>query len=192
MRLNETEPFAPIEVAQKSYVSDFVRLFYITMKYKGLSIRGLHHYEDEKASMVIRIMDVFKVVDETGIEMNQAETVTVLNDMFLIAPGSLIDPRITWQEIDNYHVKAIFTNQTITISAVITFDEDGRLVDFLSEDRYAFLNGEMLQIPWSTPITEYKEMNGLQLPYKGSAIWHFEDHDYEYIQLLIEAVQLNQ
>lgn len=188
MRLDETQPFAPIEVEQKSYLDPIVRLFYLTMKYRGLKICGLHHYEDVRATMKIKILDIFKVVDEAGELMNKAETVTVLNDMFLIAPATLIDERIKWEVLNDFEVKAIFTNGDITVSAIIEFDSEGKLINFKSKDRYIFQKGEMVKLPWSTPITEYKEQHGLMLPSKGSAIWHFDDHDYEYIRLNIEDV----
>jgi len=35
------------------------------------------------------------VVDAHGAEMNKSETVTLLNDMFILAPATLIIPKIT-------------------------------------------------------------------------------------------------
>lgn len=191
MKLDQEKPFAPVIMEQKSYAGPTTRLFYIKMMFKGLKIAGLHHYENAKASMVIRILDLLKVVDEQGESMDMAETVTVLNDMFLMAPASLIDTRLAFEEIDDTNVKVFFTNKGIKVSAVVTFTEEGRLVNFVSNDRFAVVNNTTYKAPWSTPITEYKKMGDYFLPHKGSAIWHFEDGDFEYIKLLIHNVEYN-
>lgn len=191
MKLDETKEFSPVTILQTSTVNPDVRLFYMDMTYNGLKISGLHHYEDEQAIMKVKILDVFKVVDEAGEYMDQAETVTIFNDMCLLAPGSLIDDRIEWTEIDSTTVEASFTNKEITIHATLYFASDGRLINFISNDRYAIIDGTPILVPWSTPISEYHIVNGLNLPYKGKAIWHFTDYDFTYITLTIEDVTYN-
>lgn len=192
MKLDKTVEFAPITAQQKSYNPLSKRLFYITMKYKHLKIVGLHHFEDGIASMVIKILDIFKVVNVRGGNGNKAETVTIFNDMCLLAPPTLIDKRIKWEELDELSVKGTFTNEGISISAVLTFDEESRLINFISNDRYFLDNqGEMLNVPWSTPIYEYKEINGYNLISKGDAVWHFEDGGFTYLRLFVVDVKYN-
>ncbi len=57
--------------------------------------------------------------------MFEADTVTMFNDMCLMAPATLIDKRITWQTIDDLTVAETFTNQSVTISAVLQFNDEG-------------------------------------------------------------------
>ncbi|XFA99041.1 DUF6544 family protein [Candidatus Izemoplasma sp. B36] len=184
--------FVDGKALQTSYINPATRLFYMTLKMNGLKVVGLHHFENAEATMKIKLLDILTVTNAYGIEMNKAETVTMFNDMCLLAPSTLIDERISWEEIDQYHVRGTFINQGISISAILTFDESYRLINFYSEDRYyANSNGEMEQVPWSTPITEYKLNNGLNLPYYGSAIWHFETEDYTYIKMYIKNITFN-
>ena len=192
MRMSIDQDFAPINVIQKSYISPDIRLFYMDMKFRGLKISGLHHYFNNHASMIVKILDLFKVVNESGDIMNQSETVTVLNDMFLLAPSSLIDSRIKWRERSKNSAIAIFTSGNITVSAEVEINDEGKLINFISKDRYALIKGEQHNVPWSTPITEYRVTNGLNLPYKGSAIWHFPDYDFEYIKLIIDNIEYNE
>lgn len=87
--------------------------------------------------MDIRLLSLFKVTYVAGSEMDISETVTFFNDICVLAPAALIDKRITWQEIESNRVKAVFTNNDISISAWLYFNERGELVNFVSEDRYA-------------------------------------------------------
>jgi len=190
-KMHEDKEFSSMTAYQTSYNIEATRLFYMTLKYSGIKIVGLHHFENENATMKIKILDLLKVVDESGEIMNQSETVTMFNDMALLAPATLLDDRITWEEIDDYHVVGHFTNGSIVVSATFEFNDQYQLINFISEDRYAIADGKSQNVTWSTPVTEYQEKNGLNLPYKGSAIWHFEDHDFEYIKLVIENIEYN-
>ena len=114
-----------------------------------------------------------QVVDAKGQEMNQGETVTMFNDMCLLAPATLISRSIRWEEIDSVTVKGFFSNQGNTVSAVLTFDPSGALRNFVSNDRYLSEDGKTyLSYPWSTPVGEYGEFGGRKIAAGGEAIWH--------------------
>jgi hypothetical protein len=49
--------------------------------------------------MRVKVASILMMVDAKGPEMDQAETVTLFNDLCVFAPGALIDPRIRWQVI---------------------------------------------------------------------------------------------
>jgi hypothetical protein len=112
--------------------------------------------------------------------------------MAIMAPATLIDPRISWEQVDEYSVLAKFTNNEHTIEAKMFFNEEYQLINFTSDDRYALLNGVSERVRWETPITEYHEVNGLHLPYVGSAIWVFEDREFEYVKMQLEDVRYNE
>lgn len=190
-RMSVGQKFQNIVVHQTSYQPDLTRLFYMEMSMFGAKITGLHKFVDESAVMEVKLLDIFKVVDEKGDNMNKAETVTVFNDMCLLAPQTLIDPTIKWKEINEYTVEASFSRREHTIKAKLYFNEKYQLVNFVSQDRYAIANGKVENIQWSTPITEYHSVEGMNLPYKGSAIWNRYEGDVEYIKLVIENVEYN-
>lgn len=192
MRLDENKDWAPITAEQKTFINQGIRLFYMTMKYKGIPINGLHHFEKGEASMVIKILDLIKVVDQRGEIMNKAETVTFFNDMCIFAPSTLIDADIIWQEIDELSIMAHYTHEGITISAQLFFNEKGQLINFVSNDRYKIENNNAYaQIKWSTPVSGYKNFNGYNLASTGEGIWHYEDRDFSYIKMNIKNVHYN-
>jgi hypothetical protein len=191
-KMNEDADFSNAVIEQTSYIPDYTRLFYMELKYNGLNVVGLHHYENSNAIMRIKLFDLIKVADSKGELMNQAELVTMFNDLALFAPQGLIDSRITWQEVNDYEVIGTITNGDYSANARFIFNENYQLINFISSDRYYIDDtGEGHNVDWSTPITEYQEIDGLNLPYKGSAIWHFDDHDYEYVKLTIEDIIYN-
>lgn len=189
MRFDQTKDWAPVTVDQRTYLDQGTRLFYMAMKANGLPINGLHHFKAGKASMVIKILDLVKVADASGPLMDHAETVTYFNDLCIFAPSALLDADIVWEEIDDLSIKGSFTNEGITVSAILLFNEEGQLINFISEDRYALeSDGSMALIPWSTPLGAYKDYHGYRLASQGEAIWHYPEGDFTYLRLSINDV----
>jgi hypothetical protein len=142
--------------------------------------------------MDIRLLSLIKVQYQSGEEMGIAETVTFFNDMCCMAPATLIDPRIKWIASNNTKVTAEFSNNGITITADLYFNEHGELVNFISEDRYAAgENNTMKKIRWSTPLKDYKEINGHRLAGYAQAIYSYPTGDLCYGTFNLKNVTCN-
>jgi hypothetical protein len=177
---------------QYNFFDNPTRIFYIKACKMGIPVNGIHLYKDEKAIMVIKLAGLFKVVDAKGAEMNQGETVTVFNDMCCMAAATLIDKNIKWEIIDSLSVKARYTNGKITISATLFFDEKGELKNFISNDRFETADGKIYKnYPWSTPIKEFTESNGIRTALSASTIYHRPDDDFCYGEFVMKEIEYN-
>jgi hypothetical protein len=134
---------------------------------------------------------LFPVAHLEGAEMFQSETVTFFNDLCLFAPMNLVDPTIEWEEISSNRARAHFTNKGVTITADLIFNDQGQLVNFISDDRFAAEDGEMKKYRFSTPVSDYKEVNGMLLPTYGEAIWHYPDGEFTYGKFHLEKIDYN-
>jgi len=182
----------PFEVDQQSFADRPTRLFWMRATMMGVPIDGLHRLADGHATMRIKPLGAFAVVDAAGAEMDQGETVTLFNDMCLLAPGTLVDPAIQWEPVDARTAKARFTHAAHTISATLFFDDDGLLKDFVSNDRLASNDGrEYKRWPWSTPIAEYRAYGPYRLAARGEARWHPPEGEYVYAAIDILDVEYN-
>jgi len=192
IRSDSGEEFMPLRSVQYNFTDQPTRLFYIVAKKKGIPAKGIHIYKDRKAIMLIKILGLFTVVNAKGKEMDQGETVTVFNDMCFMAPASLIDRNIEWKEIDNLTVDAKFTNGNITVSATLYFDEEGKLVNFLSKDRFETTDGKTyVNSPWITPATAYANINGYRLPSEAKLIYKRPDEDFCYGEFSLKSIEYN-
>jgi hypothetical protein len=75
------------------------------------------------------------MVDLHGPQISAAETVTVLNNLCLMAPGALLDPRLAWTPVDDRTAGLILTNGPHRVGATLRFNDDDEPVDFWSDDR---------------------------------------------------------
>ena len=174
---------------QYNFFDNPTRLFFMKAKMSGTTVQGYHNYQNANASMQVKLFGAFSVVDESGIVMNKAETVTVFNDMCLMAPATLIDNRIQWKTIDDYTVEAVFDNEGFQIKATLTFNEKGQLINFTSDDRYAV--SDMKPYRFSTPIKDNKNFNGINVPTYGEAIWHYPDGAFVYGKFYLKNIEYN-
>jgi len=192
IRSNSTEDYMPLKSVQYNFTDRPTRLFYIVAKKKGIPAKGIHLYRDQTAIMLIKIFGLFTVVDARGKEMNQGETVTLFNDMCFMAPASLIDRNIEWKEVDGLTVVAQFTNGNITVSSKLYFNEEGELVNFVSNDRFETTDGKnYISYPWSTPVTGYTNINGYLLPSGAKLIYEHPDEDFCYGEFNLVNIEYN-
>lgn len=181
--------YFPFTSVQYNFFDDPARLFFMQATMSGFSVYGYHRYAAGTATMTIKLFGIYPVLYKKGDTMNQAETVTLFNDMCLLAPATLIDKRISWTTLDKNMVKGTFTNGKITVSAVLYFQEDGQLVNFVSGDRTDV--SVMKQYPWSTPVSNYKLMNGINVMTYGEAIWHYPDGPFTYGKFHLRSIAYN-
>jgi hypothetical protein len=189
IRKNEQSAWMPFTSEQYNFMENPTRLFFMKAVMKSLPVAGYHVYKNGYAYMDIRLLSLFKVQYQDGEEMDKAETVTFFNDMWCMAPATLIDKRISWQVTGENIVKATFTNNGITITADLFFNEVGELVNFKSNDRYNTEAGKKL--PWATPLKDYKEVNGYKLAGYAETIYTYPDRDLTYGTFEVSSVKYN-
>lgn len=180
----------PFEATQHSFVGGPIRLFLMRARMRGLPVQAFHRYEGGRATMRVRLGGVLPVADASGEVMDVSETVTVLNDMCLLAPATLLDPRIAWTALDGRSALARFTVDAHTVSATLHVGDDGLLTNFVSDDRSrASDDGKAFtRMRFSTPVREYREFDGLRLPAFAEARWQGPGVDFAYGEFRLHEV----
>ncbi len=182
-------PWMPFTTVQTNSFDEPARFFWIDATMKGLPVKGLHAYENGTATMLIKALGLVPVSEAHGAVMDTAETVTWFNDLCLFAPGALLDLRIMWSPVDDHSAKATFTHKGITISAVLLFDAEDRLVDFYSDDRHSVTKGTLVKMRFSTPAKDHRLINGLLLPGYGDTVWHRPEGPFVYGRFTVRSIE---
>ncbi len=191
MRSKPDDGYMKVRSVQYNFCQYPARYFLMLASRMGLPATGLHLYHNETATFEVKMLNWLKVVDAKGDKMNQAETVTLLNDMCFIAPATLIDRRICWETISDTTVNAVFKNGNISISAVLYFNEKGELRNFISNDRFETDGKKYNNYPWATPVEDYRMINGYLLPGKAKLIYQKPEGDFVYGELEFKSLKFN-
>ncbi|MFC1967638.1 DUF6544 family protein [Chloroflexota bacterium] len=139
--------------------------------------------------MLVKLLGLISIADASGTEMNQASLVRYLSETIWF-PTALISDYIRWEPIDTNSAKATIDVDGLTASAVFYFKESGELENLVAE-RYYEEYGQFVLRTWSTPITEYEEINGIRMPSKGYAVWNLSSGDFKYIEVELTSIEYN-
>jgi len=183
----------PLVAEQYNFLDEPSRLLYLRGSMFTIPAQGYHRYVGASATMTVKAAAVVPMVKMSGSEMDRGETVTMFNDMCVMAPATLIGGAIVWEPLDDRTARARFTNAGHTIQAELSFNEAGELTNFWSDDRYQTSpDGKSVKkVRWSTPLSDYRSFGSVRLASRGEARWHESGSDYAYIELTIDDVQYN-
>ena len=182
-------PSLKIDYIQYDFVSVPCRMAFIDSSMFGVPFEGYDSYLHGKGGMKGVVGKVVTIFNETGPHMDQACLVTYLAES-LFAPSILLSEYISWEEIDDLHVKAEITYDGQTASGIFTFNEKNEFVSFTTEDRRATnSDGTIEHIPWTASCgRDQVAENGISYPTSFSATWHYPDGDFTYFDGEISSV----
>jgi hypothetical protein len=153
------------------------------------SIVAQDMYLNGLGNMHVKLMSAVNIVNAKGKEMDEASLTRYFNEMQWF-PSSLVSDYVKWDVIDNNNALATLTNLGMKVSAIFSFDNDGRITNFVAERCRSDDKGRLVRTKWSTPISEYKQYdNGMRLPSKGEAVWHLDSGEYSYIKIEVTEIE---
>lgn len=166
---------------QYNFVSEPARIVYLSSKVMGIiPFEGRDKYQNEKGSMIGKLMKIITLFDVTGPEMDQAALVTFLAET-LIVPNTALQDYIKWEEIDNNKAKAIMNNGGIKVEGIFTFNDKGEFIKFETDDRYMDKgNGVIEKERWTAKVDNYVERDGIRIPGRMKGIWNLSEGDLVY------------
>lgn len=171
------------------------RLFSMDATMLGLPVDVLHVFVGTSATMRVRLCSLLPMVHAAGPEMDRAETVTLFNDLCVLAPAALLNAPITWQTLAPNHVRAAFTHGAHTVSAELCFNDEDELIDFVSDDRTrASADGRVFTPQrWSTPLSRYRTIGARRVATYGEAHWHAPEPEgeFSYLEYHLDEIVYN-
>jgi hypothetical protein len=178
---------------QHNFYDQPSRLFLMDASMFGIPVQAFHRFVGPSATMRVKVASLVTMVDAKGPQMDEAETVTLFNDLCVFAPGALVDSQIQWQQIDPHSVGALFKNGKYDVHAVLSFNERGELINFVAHDRGAMsADGKsMIKMPWSTPLSDYRTFGRHRLMTRGEGMWLAPNGEYSYLRFVLDEIEYN-
>ena len=143
----------------------------------------------DAATFRVRIAGVFPMVDKHGPGITHDETVTLMNDVLVLAPAAVLDLPFSFETTGERTLRATFQNAGFTVAAALTFDAAGDLVGFVSADRTH--DREEGAAEWSTPISGYRIVDGIRIGARGDANWIEPSGEWTYGRFEIASIADN-
>ena len=149
--------------------------------------RARDRYLGGHGGMLVKVASLVSVADATGPEIDQAAMMRYLNEMMWF-PAAFLGANISFEAVDESSARVTLADRDQTATATMFFDEVGRLTDFVAP-RYRLIDGQAELALWSTPVTSYRDFEGLRLPSAGKVLYKLEDGDLEYIEVTVTELR---
>jgi hypothetical protein len=168
------------------------RFFKMDATMARLPVDVLHVFAGDAATMRVKLCSLLPMVNVSGPELTRAETVTLLNDMCVMAPSALATASITWTLLDDHRARATFTRYGHSVTADLVFNDRDQLVNFASDDRYAASpDGKTFRRQrWSTPLQGYRSFHGRTISASGQACWRTPEPEgqFTYLEFRVDEI----
>lgn len=150
----------------------------------GIPVIGQDRYIEGAAALEMRLLGVIPVASDSGPEMDEGDLLRYLNETMWFPAGAL-SPYITWESVDDVSARATMEYGGSRGFGTFFFDEKGRVTNMIA-DRFDREFGAI--VPWSTPLQEYGEFDGIRVPTEGEAVYSRDTGDYAYIRLRVTEI----
>ena len=170
------------------------RVYYMRIDFAGLlPMFGVDVYRGGHGRMHGKLLGLIIVADGLGPEFDVSELTTYVNDALMFAPSMLLTPAVIWTAVDDHSFDVSMSDSGITATSRVFLDEQGRMVDFSTTDRWAALPGGLTHARWTTPIDGWSAHGDRWLSTGGHANWHLDTGEFEYRRgrFIPESVEFN-
>jgi hypothetical protein len=160
--------------------SEPVRLAHIKTSMYGVPFEAYDSTQNSVGFMKGVLGKTFTLFNHGGSEMDKGQLLTYLGECFLV-PASILNGYITWEAIDAHHVKATISHMGISGSGIVTFDDDGFVKSFQTNERARMDTDGSIDYPlWSAVYSNYTETKGILYPESIKAVYHDDDGELVY------------
>lgn len=189
-RMGANKPWMPIKAVQTYSTNPPAFHWKAGFSIAGLPLmQGDDTYRGGHGHMFGKLAGIRTIFDARSDEMDQGTMIRYLNEITWF-PIAYLSPFIQWQAVDDHCADVTFSDAGKSVSARMYFDDEGRMMNFVAR-RYREHDGHYTLNTWSTPMTAYGKMAGLNLPIRGIGVWNLPEGDLPYINIELKSVEYN-
>jgi hypothetical protein len=196
IKLSPEKKWLRLKTIQYNQVDELMRIAYMKALFAGIiPFEGRDIYYKGKGHMLGKLGKIIPIFNEGYHEIAQSALITCLAE-FLLVPGYIFQPYVTWEEIDTSCVKATLKYHDLTVTGYFYFNEKGEYIKFVSHDRY-YLQPDKTCIKkkFTVLLSDYIESNSVRHPSNVKVIWNLDERDsskdYEYWKGSIKSINYN-
>ena len=155
-----------------------------------LTVQAIDRFIDGRGSLKVRLSPFFDIGNTRGPESDVSEFIRFFNEMTWF-PTAMLDPRIAWADLGNRRVKATLRDGSLEASAILSFAENGALLSWMTDDRFALVDDKMVRARWTTTCDPKDLLNvaGYKIPRGGAAIYSLPGGDFRYIDIYVTEIE---
>lgn len=147
---------------------------------------AIDFYIEGKGNLKAKLLSLIKIVDVKGEKVDQGEILRWLGEAPWYPTALLPSERLKWEEINNNSAKANLSDEGLSIEGIFYFNKKGQITRFTAK-RY---KDDTLE-NWTGYYRDYREVDGMQIPYNVEVVWNLESGDFSYAKFKIDKIEYN-
>ncbi|HEY9178958.1 MAG TPA: DUF6544 family protein [Flavipsychrobacter sp.] len=189
MRTAPSQPWMAVEAEQYFNVEEPAFVWQVHARMKGMPVNGRDKYMDGQGNMLIMASGLIRIVDGSGMEINQGSMLRYMGEVCWF-PSAALSKYISWEEIDSNRARMVMNYKGLNAEGICTFDGEGRLLRFDAK-RYMGSGNDATLNDWYAVCLEWKEMDGIIIPVKGTVNWQLPEGPFDYYHYTITELEYN-
>ena len=142
-------------------------------------------YIGGKGKLVVSLFSLFKVVDEQGHHIDQAELLRWLGESVWFPTNLIPGENLQWTAIDSAKAKVTFNYNGISVYYIVHFKEQGQITK-LETERY--MEKDRME-KWIGIVGDYKQVDGIKVPTYIEGKWDLKEGAYSYAKFHIQQIE---
>lgn len=199
-RIYKSSPWIPIQ-GQEYIRADLPGLSWHAHLTKGTFgwVEAMERYIEGKGDRLFRLFSAFRIVDHSLLRTTETSTARINRSGLarLVAdaawhPATLVPSKyLTWVPVDHNSARAVLTDSGLQVSAVFTFDESGRIVNAVTEDRLRSSDGEIVPVRHTHNYLDWQENSGIRVPGIMEYVWNLPEGDFPYAWFTLASLSFS-
>ena len=138
-----------------------------------------------RGQLKVKLLGIIPIVNAKGPHVDQAELLRWLAESIWFPTNLLPSDHLHWSAVDAHTAKLTYSYNVMDIFYIVRFDEKG-LITELETERY-MAKGRMEK--WIGQVSDYKEFDGMLIPYHIKALWRLEEGDFQYVDFYVDTLK---
>lgn len=163
-----------IEYSEHIFAYQPARFAFIDTSLFGVPFQGLDSFINGKGGMKGVIAKNITLFNQRGKDMDRSTLVTWLSEIVFM-PSEILSGEVEIKEINRNEVYVSITDDNITVSGVYKFSDDGKVIEFVTDDRaMIFSDGKTQYKKWAIIYENYMKNGDFHLPNRLKVQWYLD------------------
>mgnify|MGYP006280034471 FL=1 len=144
--------------------------------------KAVDYYINGKGRLKVYLFSLIPIVNQEGEKIDQGELLRWLGESVWLPTNLLPAENKKWSAIDSNTARLTYNYQGQEIYYDITFNRKGQITEMETE-RYM---GSDSRESWVGRVSQYVNVNGMQVPSRIQGIWKLDSGDYKYADFKVQ------
>lgn len=144
-------------------------------------------YVSGKGKLAVYLFSFFKIAGGQDEKYDQGELLRWLAESVWFPTNLLPNDNLRWEPIDSLTAQLICNYNGLSLSYAVSFNSLGEITQFQTK-RYM---GEANLETWVGKVSDYREKNGMIIPFTIEAIYRLSEGDYSYAKFNVKRIEYN-